>query len=82
MPNLNPLNLICPVCGDVTRKNGFNPDGEQRYRCRCGWSHGGSKARGRPTILKGRKLTNTERVKRSVKKKKRLEKLLDTLLVT
>jgi len=79
MPNPNPLNLICPVCGDITRKNGFNPDGEQRYRCRCGWSHGGSKSRGRPTILKHRTLTNTERVERSVKKRKRLEKLLDIL---
>ena len=84
MPKPNPSNPKCPVCGAIVVDNGWNPSGERKYACRKHrpiWTYNGSKARGRPTILKGRKLTNTERVERSVKKRKRLEKLLDTLKV-
>ena len=77
MPKPNPSNPKCPVCGAIVVDNGWNPSGERKYACRKHrpiWTYNGSKARGRPTILKGRKLTNYECVKRSTDKKKKLKK--------
>lgn len=34
MPNPNPLNPICPVCGKPTTSNGVCPSGARQYRCR------------------------------------------------
>ena len=74
MRTKNKTNQICPDCGELSAKNGFNESGEQKYVCRRhspSWSYNGSGAVGNEPIG-DRAMTDCERNRR-YRAKKRIE---------